>query len=351
MKQETLLASLKSSGFSLQRPLLSRPSIDNCRPPCQIVRMKRMSLRQFGRIVARVMETLPEELRQHMPNVVVDVEREPDEEMLRGSGYSEEEIKEGVTVFGLFAPLGSTPELLPEDEDDPHVEFPFDYLDQPHRLIIYKGPHEREFTARREFLNEVRKTVVHEVAHHFGYSEKDLERFEANPTPFPDDLDWGDEVATSIAGGSDLRPKRMPSKKFDRLVARVVESLPEELKAYLEYVVIDVEDQPDPFVIRRGQMSDEEKADMDNFYGLVFPMPMMPGSQNMNMVFAPENPFRVVIYQKPLERDFGASRKQLRSEIRETIIELMVRQLISVNNSLAKFLHSENPRDPSEKQE
>jgi predicted Zn-dependent protease with MMP-like domain len=146
--------------------------------------MKRMSLRKFGRIVARVMETLPEEFAPFLQNLVVDVEEEPDPEMLRRGGYTEEEIKAGVDLFGLFAPLGSDPIIEKDEEEALPQEFHFDFLDQPHRLIIYKRPHERLFPNRREFLIEVRKTVIHELAHHFGYDEKDLEKFDDNPDPF-----------------------------------------------------------------------------------------------------------------------------------------------------------------------
>ena len=31
---------------------------------------------------------------------------------------------------------------------------------------------------------EIRKTVIHELAHHFGLTDRDLERFDANPDPF-----------------------------------------------------------------------------------------------------------------------------------------------------------------------
>ena len=39
----------------------------------------------------------------------------------------------------------------------------------------------------KEMRAEVRKTVIHELAHHFGFSERDLERFDDNPDPFGDD--------------------------------------------------------------------------------------------------------------------------------------------------------------------
>ncbi len=52
--------------------------------------MKRMSLKRFGRLVQQVLETLPEELKQHLHNLVVDVQEEPDLETLRGLDYTEE---------------------------------------------------------------------------------------------------------------------------------------------------------------------------------------------------------------------------------------------------------------------
>src|SRR5690348_5655053 len=67
--------------------------------------MKRMSLRRFGQIVARVMETLPAEFRPYLDNVVVDVEEEPDEKTLRKAGFTEDVITAGETLFGLFDPL------------------------------------------------------------------------------------------------------------------------------------------------------------------------------------------------------------------------------------------------------
>ncbi len=152
--------------------------------------MKRMSLRRFGRIVARVMHTLPEEFAPFLGNLVVDVEEEPDPEMLRRSGYTEEEIAAGVELFGFFSDaFDPDPILPPEDEDELIQEYPFDFTDQPHRFIVYKGPHERAFPERREFLTEVRKTVIHELAHHFCFTERDLDRFEEIPDPFGGDTE------------------------------------------------------------------------------------------------------------------------------------------------------------------
>jgi predicted Zn-dependent protease with MMP-like domain len=141
--------------------------------------MKRMSLRRFGAIVTRVMETLPDELKRYLENVVVDVQEEPDVTTLRQMDFSEEEIAAGETLYGLFEAL-PLPDTMDLDFDDP-----------PHRIIIYKRPLEEDFPRRRELMMEIRKTVIHELAHHFGSTDRDLERFDATPDPFGDGFDPG----------------------------------------------------------------------------------------------------------------------------------------------------------------
>ena len=137
--------------------------------------MKPMSLRRFGSIVRRVMETLPEEFYPHMENVVVDVAEEPDEEFLRRAGFSDEEIAAGASLLGLFEPM-PMPSVWGGEAFHVH--------DMQHRLWIFKNPHEEEFTDPKRLRIEIRKTVIHELAHHFGFNERDLEKFDAKEDPF-----------------------------------------------------------------------------------------------------------------------------------------------------------------------
>jgi predicted Zn-dependent protease with MMP-like domain len=142
-----------------------------------------MSLRRFGQIVRQVMATLPEEFQPYLDNVVVEVEREPDVETLRDMGFAEEEIAAGDSLYGLFAPL-----RVPT----PWAMDAVDSADLPHRIIIYKRPLEEDFPDPRQLRIEIRKTVIHELAHHFGYTDRDLQKFDDNPDPFPAD-DRADE--------------------------------------------------------------------------------------------------------------------------------------------------------------
>lgn len=139
--------------------------------------MKRLSMSQFRRVVARVMETLPAEFEPYLHNVVVDVEEEPDFETLRRMDFTVEEIAEGDSLYGLFEPLD-----LPSHWAGDVVDVP----DMPHRLVIYRRPLEEDFPERRQLMIEIRKTVIHELAHHFGYTDRDLERFDDNSDPFGD---------------------------------------------------------------------------------------------------------------------------------------------------------------------
>src|SRR5262249_46147887 len=145
-----------------------RRAVDNRRTGRQHTEMNRMSMNKFCRIVARVMETLPEIFKPHLENVVVDVEEEPDERTLRRAGLTDEEIAAGETLLGLFDPLE-----LPATYSSDAV----DVNDMLHRLVIFKRPLEEEFPDPDELREEIRKTVIHELAHHFGYTDRDLEKW------------------------------------------------------------------------------------------------------------------------------------------------------------------------------
>jgi predicted Zn-dependent protease with MMP-like domain len=135
--------------------------------------MKRIPMKRFMAIVEESIATLPPVIRQHLQNVVVDVEEAPTDDFLRQAGFTDEEIEAGETVYGYFMPL----EVPTSD---------MDMLESPKRIIIFKFPLEEDFPDERDLRIEIRKTVVHEIAHHFGWTDRDLEEFDANPDPFGD---------------------------------------------------------------------------------------------------------------------------------------------------------------------
>ncbi|MBX3413056.1 MAG: metallopeptidase family protein [Pirellulales bacterium] len=125
----------------------------------------RLSLDDFCRLVQQAIEELPEAFRERMENVVVDVEPTPPAHVLRELG-----IRRGEALMGLFQ--GSP--LTEQEYGAP----------TPNRVVLYQRSIEEACRSRAEIAYEVRRTVLHELAHHFGYSEEDLDFFEERPSPF-----------------------------------------------------------------------------------------------------------------------------------------------------------------------
>jgi predicted Zn-dependent protease with MMP-like domain len=113
--------------------------------------VSRLRQARFARLVARALDDLPAEFRERMRNIEIVVEDEPSPEQLRGDGE----------LLGLYegVPLTDRGAMEP-------------YL--PDRISIFRGPIERISASPRRQAEIVRDTVVHEIAHHFGISDKRL---------------------------------------------------------------------------------------------------------------------------------------------------------------------------------
>lgn len=137
-----------------------------------------MTRREFKELVSWVMRTLPKEFEPYLENVIVEVADEPDLELLQRAGFTDEEIEAGESLFGLFDPM-DLPSAWSSESFHLHA--------MPHRLWIFRLPHMEEFPDPKRLRTEIRKTVIHELAHHFGYTDRDLEKFDDNEDPFGDE--------------------------------------------------------------------------------------------------------------------------------------------------------------------
>jgi len=126
----------------------------------------RLPIREFCDVVKQTIAGLPQPFHDWMENVVVDVELEPPRELLDAMGFADDEDD----LFGVFEGLAVT-------EQEYGVR-------QPNRIVIFKRPLECACRSRAELKYEIRRTVIHELAHHFGYSEESLEEFESQPSPY-----------------------------------------------------------------------------------------------------------------------------------------------------------------------
>jgi predicted Zn-dependent protease with MMP-like domain len=131
-----------------------------------------MTMNRFADVVRRAVEALPDAIKRHLDNVVIDVDEEPDEEFLRAAGFTDEEIEAGDSLYGYFMPMDGVSAA--------------EMLENPSRILIFRNPLVDDFPDPRELEIEIRKTVVHEIAHHFGLTDRDLEPFDDNPNPFGD---------------------------------------------------------------------------------------------------------------------------------------------------------------------
>ena len=51
----------------------------------------------------------------------------------------------------------------------------YGFGEQPDVIYLFKGPHERLEGTREEIIEQVRRTVVHEIGHYFGMDEEQLD--------------------------------------------------------------------------------------------------------------------------------------------------------------------------------
>lgn len=118
----------------------------------------RVPLEEFEDLVARALDSLPEDFAALLDNVVVMVEDEPSDDDLESVGI---DPASGDELFGLYQGISQA-------ERDTF------YSALPDRVVVYRGPLVRACADRRELLREVRDTVIHELGHHFGLEEDDM---------------------------------------------------------------------------------------------------------------------------------------------------------------------------------
>ena len=102
----------------------------------------------FEQLVSDALDALPDDIAAQMDNVAVTVEDEP---------------PNGQPLLGLY-------QGVPLDHRGPYYAGAL-----PDKITIYRGPLERLYGADPERLRtEIRRVVLHEIAHHFGISDERL---------------------------------------------------------------------------------------------------------------------------------------------------------------------------------
>ena len=111
-------------------------------------RMVDVPLEEFEVLVGEALDQIPDDLGRLMQNVVVLVEdRSPPGRSLLGLYHGVPLTERGTNYAGML----------------------------PDTITIYRIPILRMCRTREDVLDQVRITVVHEVAHHFGISDDRLD--------------------------------------------------------------------------------------------------------------------------------------------------------------------------------
>jgi predicted Zn-dependent protease with MMP-like domain len=110
----------------------------------------------FEKLVQQSLRRLPRRFKKKLENISVEVEDRPSAELLRDMG-----ITSG-TLFGLYQ---GVPLTLRE----------WNYGNVlPDRIVIYQRPIESAAASPEAIEDIVLETVIHEIGHYFGFSDKEL---------------------------------------------------------------------------------------------------------------------------------------------------------------------------------
>lgn len=120
-----------------------------------------MTRARFEELVADAVRTIPRRFRQHMRNIAVVVEDEPDAALLDDMG-----IEPPDTLLGLY-------------QGTPLTERSWDHGNAlPDRVVLYQFPIEDASEDEDDVVVAIGETLIHEVGHYFGLSEEELEDIE-----------------------------------------------------------------------------------------------------------------------------------------------------------------------------
>jgi predicted Zn-dependent protease with MMP-like domain len=111
----------------------------------------------FEKVIKEVLKELPPDLKAALATVQILVQEEPSPDQLKRSG-----LRAGDELFGLFDGLSLKDWPLGRDRQFPD------------RVILFKGSLQRYYPKREDLTREIRKTLIHELGHFFGFSEKEL---------------------------------------------------------------------------------------------------------------------------------------------------------------------------------
>ena len=118
-----------------------------------------MADKLFDEVIRQVLDELSPDLKEALASVQIVVQAKPSPAQLR-----ENRLKPDDDLLGLFEGYSLKDRPVGEDR----------YF--PDRIILFEDSIKSCCTDRNELEQEIRKTLVHELGHFFGFDEKELKR-------------------------------------------------------------------------------------------------------------------------------------------------------------------------------
>jgi len=121
------------------------------------------SLGDLDELAQRALDTIPRRLKQHLGPVVIRVEEFPDEETEEAMG-----LDSPFDILGLYRGVALPHKSISDPRPDLDLVF------------LYRRPILDYWCETGEDLaGVVRHVLIHEIGHHFGFSDEDMAHIEA----------------------------------------------------------------------------------------------------------------------------------------------------------------------------
>jgi predicted Zn-dependent protease with MMP-like domain len=121
------------------------------------------TLADIEQLAENALATIPRRLQKHLGRVVIQVDEFPDEETEAAM-----ELDSPFDILGLYRGTALPHKSVHDPQPDPDMVF------------LYRRPILDYWCETGEDLaGLVRHVVIHEIGHHFGFSDEDMARIEA----------------------------------------------------------------------------------------------------------------------------------------------------------------------------
>ena len=121
-----------------------------------------MTRLEFEKLVREAIALMPRQIQESMDNVGFVIEQEPRRKKAKEIGIRIDE-----TLLGLY-------------EGIPRIERGSGYFGVlPDKITIFQEPIESLHRSEKAIVYQIRNTIIHEIAHHFGIDDDRLHEIES----------------------------------------------------------------------------------------------------------------------------------------------------------------------------